>query len=254
LHGNGSLNESEEAEGLAADRLREKYDRWHEERDVPEDDNYHAPWHVLAREHLGDLRGLSVLEIGCGRGSFARYLQQQGANLVAADFSESAIEIAKRRLAGLSNYKLLVADIQEIPFEAETFDVVVSLATLEHVRDPDAALRELVRVTKKGGRLMVMIPNYLSLVGLWRVYCRLIGRPYHEVGQPINHPLIFIGLIRKLKRLGCRIDATEGRAHLLGVPKYGTIELPWLERPYAITKWFAFHTLAVSTKTRSLPS
>ena len=147
---------------MPTDQLREQYDRWHEERDLPEDDNYHAPWHVLAREHLGDLRGLSVLEIGCGRGSFARYLQQEGANLVAADFSESAIEIAKRRLTGLSNCKLLVADIQDIPFEAESFDVVVSLATLEHVRDPDAALGELVRVTKMGGRLIVMIPNYLK--------------------------------------------------------------------------------------------
>lgn len=239
---------------LPADQLQRQYDRWHEQRDVPEDDDYLAPWHVLAHEHLGDLQGLKVLEIGCGRGSFARHLQQQGADLVAADFSEHAIEIAKRRLAGLSHCKLLVADIQDIPFDSETFDVVVSLATLEHVRDPDAGLAELVRVARLGGRLIIMIPNYLSLVGLWRVYRRLIGSPYHEVGQPINHPLFLAGLIWKLKRQGCRIDVVEGRAHLLGVPIYGTVELRWLERPYAISKWFAFHTLVVATKMKPSPS
>jgi 2-polyprenyl-3-methyl-5-hydroxy-6-metoxy-1,4-benzoquinol methylase len=244
----------EEGRRLDADQLHRQYDRWHEDRDVPEDDSYQAPWHLMARDHLTDLQGLHVLEIGCGRGSFARYLQQQGANLVAADFSESAIEITKRRLAGLSNCQCLVADVQEIPFEAETFDVVISLATLEHVRDPNAGIAELVRVTRIGGRLIVMIPNYFSLVGLWRIYCRLIGRPYHEVGQPINHPLFLIWLIRKLKKLGCSIDVIDGRAHLLGIPMYGTIELRWLERPYMITKWFAFHTLAVGTKVKALHS
>jgi SAM-dependent methyltransferase len=227
---------------------REQYERWHEEQDLPEDDLHDSPWHILARPYLGDVLGLKVLEIGCGRGGFARYLQEQGADLVAADFSERAVEIARRRLSGLSNCKLLVADIQDIPFPADTFDAVVSLATLEHVTDPDSGLAELVRVTKAGGRIVIMIPNYLSLVGLWRIYRWMIRRPYHEVGQPINHPLILLGLVRKLRKFGCRVEIVDGRGHFLGVPLYGTIELPWLERPYGLTKWFAFHTLTVSTK------
>jgi 2-polyprenyl-3-methyl-5-hydroxy-6-metoxy-1,4-benzoquinol methylase len=237
---------------VAADQVRRQYDRWHEERDVPEDDRYDEDWHVLARDNLGDVRGLRVLEIGCGRGAFARYLAAQGANLVAADFSEKAIEIARRRLAGVTDCEVLVADIQEIPFPAESFDVVISLETLEHVSDPDRALEELVRVAKIGGRLVITTPNYLSLVGLWRIYRRLIGRPFHEVGQPINQPLMLFSRIRKLKNLGCRIDKVEGQGHYLGVPRYGTIELPWLERPHLITKWFALNALTIATKIKPI--
>lgn len=235
---------------MTADQVRRQYDRWHEERDVPEDDRYEEDWHALARDNLGDVHGRRVIEIGCGRGAFARYLVAQGADLVAADFSEKAIEIAKRRLADSARCEVLVADIQEIPFPPESFDVVISLETLEHVPDPDRALAELVRVTKIGGRVLITSPNYLSLVGLWRIYRRLIGRPFHEVGQPINQPLTLLGRIRKLKKLGCRIDKVEGRGHYLGVPMYGTIKLPWLERPHAITKWFALNALTVATKTR----
>ena len=208
---------------------------------------------MLARTHLGDIRGLDVIEIGCGRGGFAKYLAFEGARLVAADFSPKSIEIARRTLADAEDCTVLVADIQQIPFEDETFDVVVSLETLEHVPDPGRALTELVRVTKVGGRLVITTPNYLSLVGLWRIYRRLIGRPYHEVDQPINHPLILAGRLWKLRRLGCRIDLVEGRGHYLGVPFYGTIILRWLERPHAITKWFALHALSVATKTRPTP-
>jgi 2-polyprenyl-3-methyl-5-hydroxy-6-metoxy-1,4-benzoquinol methylase len=234
----------------AATELSRKYDRWHEGGDVPEDDQYEEPWHVLASMHLGAVRGLKVLEIGCGRGGFAKYLVDQGADLIAADFSEKAVEIARRRRASAPKCEIMVADIQDIPFAPETFDVVVSLETLEHVPDPDRALAELIRVTKVNGRIVITTPNYLSLVGLWRIYLRLIGRRFHEVGQPINHPLMLFGRIRRLKRLGCRIDVVEGCGHYLGVPKYGTIELRWLERPHAITKWFALHALTVATKMR----
>ena len=108
--------------GLGTESVREQYDRWHADRDLPDDDHHHAPWHELAREHLGEIGGLRVIEIGCGRGGFARYLQQQGADLVAADFSPKAVEIARRRLAGLPHCDVVVADIQAIPYETETFD------------------------------------------------------------------------------------------------------------------------------------
>jgi 2-polyprenyl-3-methyl-5-hydroxy-6-metoxy-1,4-benzoquinol methylase len=235
---------------MSVDQVRRQYDRWHEERDVPEDDHYDQPWQALARTHVGAVRGLKVIEIGCGRGGFAKYLVEQGADLVAADFSEKAVEISRRRLAGSPTCEVLMADIQDIPFPPETFDVVISLETLEHVPDPDRALTELVRVAKVGGRVVVTAPNYLSLVGLWRIYLRLIGRRFHEVGQPINHPLFLVGRMLKLRRLGCRIDMVDGQGHYLGVPMYGTITLRWLERPHAITKWFALDTVTVATKTK----
>jgi len=187
-----------------------------------------------------------VLEIGCGRGAFAKHLVGAGADVVAADFSPAAVGLA-RQLVG-DSCETLVADVQAIPFPDESFDLVVSLETLEHVTDPALGLAELVRVTRRGGRLIVTTPNYLSLLGLYRVARRLAGKPFTEGGQPINQPLMLPGRVRRLRRLGCRVDAVDGAVYELTVPKLGTFDLPWLERPHAVTKWIAQHGLTAATR------
>jgi ubiquinone/menaquinone biosynthesis C-methylase UbiE len=223
------------------------YDRWHEQ--LAHDDERPtatAPWHGLAKKYLGDVAGLRVLEIGCGRGAFALELADRGASVVAADFSPSAVDRA-RELVG-DSCETLVADIQQIPFPDESFDLVVSLETLEHVPDPDRGLAELVRVTKRGGRLIVTTPNYLSLVGLYRVALRLVGRRFTELGQPINQPLMLHRRVRKLKQLGCRIEAVDGTHHLLPVPGVGSIRLRHLEHPQRVMKWFELHGLTAARR------
>lgn len=189
-----------------------------------------------------------MLEIGCGRGAFAKYLADQGAELTAGDFSPHAVELAATLLEGRA--RTVVADVQSLPFPDESFDLVVSLETLEHVPDPDRGLAELVRVTKRGGRLIVTTPNYLGLVGLYRVYLRLTGRRFTEMGQPINKTLTLIGRVIKLRRLGCRVDAVDGAVHLLPVPRFRAVRLQFLEHPHGLTKWFAHHGLTAATRVR----
>ncbi|MEP6811358.1 MAG: class I SAM-dependent methyltransferase [Actinomycetota bacterium] len=225
---------------------RDAYDRWHLEHTGESDPTPTAAWHEMAKKQLGDIRGLRVLEIGCGPGAFARYLVEQGADVTAADFSPAAVELTDGLIAGRG--RSLVADIQNIPFEDESFDLVVSLETLEHVPDPDRGLAELVRVTRRGGRLIVTTPNYLSLIGLYRVYLRLTGRTFSEAGQPINQPLVLVDRVRKLKRLGCRVDAVDGTVHLLPIPRYHAVQLQFLEHPRRLTKWFALHGLTAATR------
>jgi SAM-dependent methyltransferase len=231
---------------LTTTKSREAYDRWHGELAEEANPTPTAPWHELAKKQLGDLEGVRVLEIGCGRGAFAKYLVERGADLTACDFSAAAVRQAAALVSGRA--RTMVADIQELPFEDEAFDLVVSLETLEHVIDPDRALAELVRATRRGGRLIVTTPNYLSLVGLYRAGMALAGRTYSEVGQPINHPLFLASRVRKLKRLGCRIDVVDGAMHLLPIPRYRGVELRFLEHPHAITKWFALHSLTSATR------
>jgi 2-polyprenyl-3-methyl-5-hydroxy-6-metoxy-1,4-benzoquinol methylase len=228
------------------DASRESYDRWHADMSSSEDDAS-APWHRMAIPHLGDIKDAKVLEIGCGRGGFSRYLARQGANLVAADFSSEAVAIAERLLRSEGKVETITADIQEIPFAAEHFDLTVSLETLEHVHNPAQALTELIRVTKKGGRLLVSTPNYLSMEGLYRIFLKATGRVYTELGQPINQPLTLLGQYRAFKKHGCRIVAIDGRGFYLPVPKRRPIEFhPPL--PRFVSKWFALHTLVVAEK------
>ena len=225
---------------------RAAYDTWHLELRETGEPTPTAPWHELAKKHLGSVRGLKVLEIGCGLGAFSKYLVDLGADLTAADFSPEAVRLTAELLH--ERAPALVADVQRLPFDDGSFDLVVSLDTLEHVPDPNRALAELVRVTRPRGRLIITTPNYLSLMGFYRALMRLAGRTYSELGQPINQPVTLVGRVRKLRRLGCRVDAVDGAMHVLPIPRYRCVELRFLEHPHALTKWFALHSLTAATR------
>ena len=222
------------------------YEAWHEARErVSEDHEAAAPWHLATLRHLPDLRGRRVLEIGCGRGVFARVLAERGAELVAADFSSTAVRYAEQRLSELG-VKTVVADIQAIPLADESFDVVVSQETVEHVHDPARALAELVRVTRRGGTLILTGPNYLNFVGMYRIALRLVGRRFTEIGQPINQPLILARQVRRLRRLGCEVVTVEGQQLPFPIPRYRTVMLP--ARPQWLMRWFALNSIIVARK------
>lgn len=131
-----------------------------------------------------------MLEIGAGQGGLGAHLAVAGAQrVVAADFSAEAVaktlHLVESR--GLGNVTVDRADIHALPYAADLFDVVVSCETLEHVRDPGTAVRELARVLRPGGWLFLTVPNYLNLFALQRMYRRIVGRPYTEGGQPRNN-------------------------------------------------------------------
>ena len=229
---------------------RRAYDAWHESLDAGGSDAEIAPWHLAGIAHIPDLAGRSVLEIGCGRGSFARWLTGRGArSLTFADFSPAAVGIARQNVAPTATEAtFLVADVQQLPFDSGTFDLVCSFETLEHVPNPPVGLAELVRVTKPGGHLIITTPNYIGLLGAYRMYRALTGRPYTEMGQPINQPLTLIGRVRRLRALGCRLDVIDGFGHYLYFPGRQPKRMRWLDGMRHITRWFGAHSLTVATK------
>jgi 2-polyprenyl-3-methyl-5-hydroxy-6-metoxy-1,4-benzoquinol methylase len=229
---------------------RRAYDKWHESLDAEGSDADVAPWHLAGIPHLPDLVGRSVLEIGCGRGSFARWLTGKGARTITlADFSSTAVGIARANVArSATEAAFLVADVQRLPFDDATFDLVCSFETLEHVPAPTVGLGELVRVIRPGGRLIVTTPNYLGLLGAYRLYRAVTGRPYTEMGQPINQPLTLIGRVRRLRALGCRLDVIDGFGHYLYIPGRPPKRMRWLDGMRPITRWFGAHSLTVATK------
>src|SRR5262249_11758313 len=134
------------------------YNRWHS--GLPVDDGASTPWHVLANQLLEpevDLSGREVLEIGCGPGGFAASLSRQGARVTGSHFSTAALELARREFSHL-DVNWIRADIQQLPFENESFDTVISCETVEHVPSPSRAIAELARVLRQGGRLILTTP------------------------------------------------------------------------------------------------
>ncbi|MCR5683817.1 MAG: class I SAM-dependent methyltransferase, partial [Lachnospiraceae bacterium] len=102
-----------------------------------------------------DIReGMKVLEIGCGTGSLwlgHDDLIKRCGRLVLSDLSEGMLDVAKANLGDHDNVEYRIADIQCLPFEDSSFDVVIANAMLYHVPDLDKGLRQVRRVLKESG-------------------------------------------------------------------------------------------------------
>jgi 2-polyprenyl-3-methyl-5-hydroxy-6-metoxy-1,4-benzoquinol methylase len=137
------------------------------------------------------LRGLRVLNVGCGTGGFNVAAQRAGAHTWGIDASHDAIRICElRRLLGAGG-RYVRAAAESLPFRDDAFDLVYCLSTLEHVDGVEAAVGEMVRVLRPGGAVLLYAPNAWALYEnhykifwpprcprpLARLYLRLRRRP-----------------------------------------------------------------------------
>ena len=110
------------------------------------------------------LDGKDVLEVGCGSGIAAQMLAESGANLTAVDLTPWAVDTTRRRLDAFAlDGTVHEADGENLPFADASFDLVFSWGVIHHSSDMDRALRELVRVCRSGGKLVLMVYNRRSL-------------------------------------------------------------------------------------------
>jgi ubiquinone/menaquinone biosynthesis C-methylase UbiE len=117
--------------------------------------------------------GDRVLEVGCGTAALSAALAARGAEVVASDVSLRWLVLARKRLAE-SDVELVACAAEKLPFEAESFDLVVATDVVEHVADPERFVGESARVLRPGGLLFLSTPNRYSLglephVRLWGV-------------------------------------------------------------------------------------
>ncbi len=99
-------------------------------------------------------KGMKVLELGCGTGVMWKNrdsLIHTCSKLILSDFSKGMVETAKVNLGSYENVEYRVLDIQEIPYDNETFDIVIANMMLYHVPDLEKGLAEVLRVVKKDG-------------------------------------------------------------------------------------------------------
>lgn len=98
--------------------------------------------------------GMRVLDVCTGPGMLAEAAAARGAEAVGLDFAEAAVVTAKARIPGA---RFVQGDAQDLPFEDESFDAVVCGYGIIHVPDPAAALAEMHRVLRPGGRVAVSV-------------------------------------------------------------------------------------------------
>ena len=132
-----------------------------------------ALWRAASTRAVDPKPGERVLDLGAGTASSSASLARSGAEVVAADFSPGMLAEGRRRHGHLPNLSFVEADATNLPFEDDEFDAVTMSYSLRNVQDPKKAIRELYRVTKPGGRLLInefsTPPNALFRV-LYRFY------------------------------------------------------------------------------------
>ena len=197
--------------------LRTVYDNWHQriyEAD-PSHEDASSPWYQVVREYLGEVAGLCVLEVACGRGGFIRQMANAGARVTGCDFSSAALRAARTKLFTPNCpplATLVQGDAQNLPFADRSFDVVVSCETIEHLPRVQAAVAEMYRVTRPGGKLFLTTPNYFNFMGLYEVYARF-RHPSRQKDQPFDRRQWFPQVHRWLRDAGWSILRTDGTVH-----------------------------------------
>ena len=101
-----------------------------------------------------------VLECACGTGAISKYIAAKCKSLIATDFAEGMLKQAAKKCRSLDNITFENADITALRFPDASFDKVVAGNVIHLLPNPDAALRELERVVKPGGR--IIIPTYIN--------------------------------------------------------------------------------------------
>ena len=207
---------------------------------------------------VGKLGGLApghrVLDLGCGGGRHAFEAFRRGADVVALDRSDretkdvAGMFVAMRAegqappdtLAGA-----VTGDAMTLPFADASFDRLIAAEVLEHVPDDRAAIAELARVLRPGGRLAVTVPRWFP-----ERVCWALSSDYHAPAVPDGHVRIYRRrvLSARLEAAGLRVDGAS-HAHALHSPYWWLRCLVGLTRPdlWPVREYHRFLVWAITS-------
>jgi len=109
-------------------------------------------WRRIVTSIIAPKPGMEILDIAAGTGSSSRPLVDKGADVTALDFSQGMIEQGRKQN---KNIKFVQGDALKLPFEENSFDVTTISFGLRNTSNTETALKEAMRVTKDGGRIVV---------------------------------------------------------------------------------------------------
>jgi ubiquinone/menaquinone biosynthesis C-methylase UbiE len=142
-------------------------------------------------------QGQKMLEVGVGAGSDFLQWCRAGADTHGVDLTEEAIQNVRERLKvyGQQASDLRVANAEALPFSSETFDLVYSWGVIHHSPNTEQAFSEIVRVTRKGGTIKLMVYNRRSLQTFywWLRYALFRGKPWRSFSEVLYHHMESIG-------------------------------------------------------------
>ena len=180
-------------------------------------------------------KGKKIFDIGCGNGYVCSKYAIEGARVYGVDLTKKAIKLSYKRFKYLrlkGNFKQ--ASAEKLPFPNNSFDCVCSVGVLHHVKNTNKALKEIFRILKPGGRLILMFYNRNSAKYQFRYRLKslLTGKSMQELvnefdgaGNPLGKVFSKTELKKKLK-LFSNIQMFTGYLDTGDIIPYGSRFLP----------------------------
>lgn len=146
--------------------VAERYDRWFTSPIGRYVDR--VEWELFLKK-MNPQRGEKALDVGCGTGIYLIRLARMGLSCTGIDPSERMLHIARKKAeaAGLQ-IEFVKGFAESLPFPDSSFDLVFSITAMEFFGDPQAAVKEMMRVAKEGGRVGIGVLNIFSTWGIRR--------------------------------------------------------------------------------------
>jgi ubiquinone/menaquinone biosynthesis C-methylase UbiE len=135
-------------------------------------------------------QGGALIDIGCGTGEFIFQLRERFDKLVGIDTSSHAIEFAARRAGKEKDILLKCGELDSFHFPSECFNVCLCLDVLEHVRNVYPLVKEIYRILRPNGEIIVTVPNWYDIITT-----RILRRRSFHVHTMT--PWNWMGLLRK---------------------------------------------------------
>lgn len=117
---------------------------------------------------LFDAPGGKILDIGCGPGVMVESLVERGCEFWGVDPSHQMIAAGRTAFRSFPGVHFIEGGAERLDFPDEEFDAVLCMGVLERIADDKSALREMARVLKPGGSLIISVPNSASPILRWR--------------------------------------------------------------------------------------
>ena len=183
----------------------------------------------------------SLLDVGCGDGSYLRYISCE--NAVGLDVSKSKLQHARKKCKDRQRYDFIEADAEYLPFRNKSFDIVLASELIEHVPNPIETIREIARACKN--KAVISTPTHTTF------YCLLrskLGRPPSKYGRTHIHEFSQQELINAIEEVGLYIKKLVGTPVIdfpgLAILLHGTVrgkKIPLLGRDnYFLARIFYF--------------
>lgn len=143
----------------AKDKTKNHFDATAEDYNNSSDGKFVNPMYDSLVKEIRKSEHGKILDVGCGNANLFNLLPASRYELYGVDFSEKMIEEAKRTCKTEATFA--VADAESLPFDDDTFDIIVCNASFHHYTNPDTVLKEMRRVLRHNGKLLIGDP-YVS--------------------------------------------------------------------------------------------